>query len=410
MVNRELSLARMALGSLLMGVGSARDFTRDDFTNQAHRLIFDCLAEMGEPSLERLHTALASSGQPEKLWQSEFFRLDEHAVANAYNLELVRSDLRAERRRRNLAGAASELGSQVSGRAPDADLRETAATIETLIRDTGDGEPEHIRDRMAETFLVGEQPHVPMPLSGLDRLRIIAGNLAVIAARPGQGKTALLGNVALSAAAHGWNVLLLSLEMPALEIRQRLLAGFAGIPLGAVQACSDPRMIEQAGALSQLPIWLEDEAVRRLSLESIEAVTRTFIRRHGAERAVLLVDYLQLVTTRARYERRYEAIGHVCRELKHLALGQRLPVIVAAQLSRTAEERQGGRPQLSDLRESGEIEQTADQVVLIHRENDAMGDAKLRVAKNRMGELFTCEARFAGERCQFEDRQAGGWQ
>jgi replicative DNA helicase len=106
-----------------------------------------------------------------------------------------------------------------------------------------------------------------------------------------------------------------------------------------------------------------------------------------------------------KHDKRYELIGHVCRELKRLAMAAKVPMVVAAQLSRNAENRgKDSKPQLSDLRESGEIEQTADQVLLLHRETDR---TLLRVAKYRMGPMFTADLRFVGERCYFDDY--GGW-
>ena len=264
-------------------------------------------------------------------------------------------------------------------------------------------EPEHIGQSLGELF-VGKRPHVPIGLEPLMNLKILPGNVCVVGARPGAGKTALLGTLALYAARMDWDCLFLSLEMPSMQIRQRLMSANSQIDLSVVQDAKEPKLVKAAQELQQLNIWIED-ATLRLDMETISTTVRKFVTNRPGRNVVVFIDYLQLITSRAKYEKRYELLGHICRELKRLALSVNVPLVVAAQLSRAAENRgKDAKPQLSDLRESGEIEQTADQVLLVHREPDR---AMVRVAKYRMGPVFTAELRFVGERCCFDD--FGGW-
>jgi replicative DNA helicase len=131
-----------------------------------------------------------------------------------------------------------------------------------------------------------------------------------------------------------------------------------------------------------------------------------FANTAGSSPRLVMVDYLQFVHSRKRFERRHEAVGHVCRELKRCAKDTGLPFIVAAQLSRMVEQRgKDARPQMSDLSESSDIEKNADQIVFLHREDD--GRAFVKVAKNRHGATWTSEVRYNGPVCRWED---SGWQ
>lgn len=282
-------------------------------------------------------------------------------------------------------------------------VAQLTAELEGVATRTGTSDPEHIGDSLHELF-VGKKPNIPIGLEPLQNLKVVPGNVCVIGARPGAGKTAFLGTLALYAAKNDWDCLFLSLEMPSSQIRQRLMAANSSIDLSVIQNAEDPKLVQASYDLRVLPIWIMDASLR-LDMEAIASTVRKFVASRPGRNTVVFIDYLQLITSRAKYDKRYELLGHICRELKRLALAVNVPLVVAAQLSRAAENRgKDAKPQLSDLRESGEIEQTADQVLLIHREPDR---AMVRVAKYRMGPVWTAELRFVGERCYFDD--FGGW-
>jgi replicative DNA helicase len=320
--------------------------------------------------------------------------------------EIVLSDWR----RRERVRIAREL--------TDGKLQDGPAADE--LRSLGSGgkkrEPQHISESLAELFLSGPSPHVPLGLSGLSGLMVEAGHLCTVGARPGVGKSALLTSIALSTVRHNWNTLFISLEMPGREIRRRLAAGYSGLPLATVHLARDAagsdadRLLATSNAMSEMPLWMDADHKfsDHLRIDHLASLIEQFAQAAGDAPCVVLLDYLQLVRPSGRYQNRVEAVGEVCRELKATALRASVPIICAAQLSRAVEQRgsnnSAGKPRMSDLRESGEIEQVSDQVILLHRENS---EAWLNVAKNRHGPCFTAGAEYTGPSCLFTD--GGAW-
>lgn len=229
-----------------------------------------------------------------------------------------------------------------------------------------------IRDARAQG---GAMPYIETGIAALDReiTGLWPGNLIVIAGRPGMGKTGLTLSIAYEAAAQGRSVVVESLEMSADEVGHRLLARHTGIPVWRIERArldeGDLANLHQAGtAMESLPLRIDDNAsvsVGELRLRAME-----WKRRHGLD--LLVVDYLQLMVADAagarRLTNRAEEVGGITRGLKLLARDLRIPVIAVSQLSRQTEGRDNKRPLLSDLRDSGTIEQDADKVLFTYRE------------------------------------------
>jgi replicative DNA helicase len=237
-------------------------------------------------------------------------------------------------------------------------------------------------------------PGIPTGLHDLDDLLngLRPGQLVVVAARPGVGKSVLLGGIAQHASwRHKLPSMLFSLEMTAVELGMRLVSAESGVPLRAIQAgrLNDldwTRVTRAAGESGEAPLWIDDSP--GLTLADIRTRARRQARRGGL--SLVAVDYLQLITT-PRAESRQVAVGGLSRGLKLLAKELDVPVVVAAQLNRNPEHRPDKRPNVADLRESGSIESDADVVILIHREDHydketpRAGEADLIVGKNRSG-------------------------
>lgn len=214
------------------------------------------------------------------------------------------------------------------------------------------------------------------------------GALNIIGARPARGKSALLLGCAAHAARQGHAVLLFSLEMTAAEIAGRLALAQAGVNLfnlntGAQLTAQWPALSAALQEVAAMPIWLDDtagSALPELRAKALRLATRTPL-------GLIAVDYLQLLTLGQRTERRYQELGGISRGLKALAKELNVPVLAAAQLSRGVEQRSDHKPTLADLRESGDLEQDADVVLLIDRKdvNAEFQPAELLVAKNRHG-------------------------
>ena len=260
----------------------------------------------------------------------------------------------------------------------------------------------------------GEILGVPTGFKLLDRVLggLQKSDLIILAARPGVGKTSLAVSIAQNAARkYGKRVALFSLEMSNEQLVQRMLAAETGIDsqrlrLGDIHGEDEwHRLMEAAGALAEAHIFIDDTpAVTAMEL-------RTKARRLYAEHDLdlIVVDYLQLMSGGGRNENRVQEISNISRGLKGLARELNLPVLALSQLSRAVESRQDKRPILSDLRDSGSIEQDADVVLFIYREEmyveetERQNIADVIVSKHRNGPTGTVSLYFRKELTQFRD-------
>ena len=261
---------------------------------------------------------------------------------------------------------------------------------------------------------------VPTGITELDTLTngLQNSDLIILAARPGVGKTSFAMTVAANAAIkYGRNVAFFSLEMDGVQLAQRLLCSQAQIDQSRVRSGKlnddEKRKIFAAVPLiNQAPLFVDDNA----DLGIMELMSKARQLKHKGHLDLLIIDYLQLMKT-GKEENRAVAIGAISRGLKILAKELQIPVIALAQLSRKVEEKGRERPQLSDLRESGSIEQDADMVwfverpfVQTHKDEDRY-KATLIVAKHRNGSVKDIDMSFVPEFTTFydaTDQQAGG--
>jgi replicative DNA helicase len=244
-------------------------------------------------------------------------------------------------------------------------------------------------------------------LSGLQN-----SELLILAARPSQGKTALALNLAENIAIRaGMPVAVFSLEMSKESLLQRLVASVASIDAhkfrtGHLNREDWRRMTEALGTISSAPLWIDDAG--STSVLEIGAKARRLKRDKGL--SMLVVDYLQLITARGRFNSRQEEVASISRGLKGLAKELQIPVLVLSQLTRAPEREERG-PQLSDLRESGAIEQDADVVMFIHRPNwgkmdlspEERDQAEIVIAKQRNGPTDKVKFVFRSRLTRFEE-------
>ena len=240
---------------------------------------------------------------------------------------------------------------------------------------------------------------VPTGFTDLDRLLggLRPGQLVVVAGRPAMGKSVLLTDIARAAAfAQKLPTALFSLEMGRNEIFARNVAAAGRVPLHALTAgrLSDEdwvRVARVTGMTGDAPLWVDDSA--HVTVADVRARARRLQQQHGLQ--LVEVDYLQLITAARGAENRQVAVAAMARSLKLLAKELQVPVVVAAQLNRGPENRADKKPTLSDLRESGAVEQDADVVILLHREDyydkesPRRGEVDFIVAKNRNGPTDT---------------------
>lgn len=222
------------------------------------------------------------------------------------------------------------------------------------------------------------------------------GNMIVLAARPAVGKSTLGLDIARYASIHKRETsVIFSLEMSRSEITMRMLSAEARVPLNNIRSgrLSEEewaRMARRMGEISDAPMFIDDSP--NLSLMEIRAKSRRLKQRHDLK--LIVIDYLQLMTSGKRVENRQQEVSEFSRQLKLLAKELNVPVVAISQLNRSPEQRSDKKPMLSDLRESGSIEQDADLVILLHREDlydsqNRSGEADLIVAKHRNGPTRT---------------------
>lgn len=271
-----------------------------------------------------------------------------------------------------------------------------------------------VKDTLAESFdrldelhkQVGSLRGVPTGFRDLDDT--LAGlqnsNLIILAARPGIGKTAFVLNIAQNTTVkENLPVGLFSLEMSKEELVDRLLISQADIDAwrlktGRLDEEDFTKLSEAMGILAEAPLYIDDTPA--LSILEMRTKARRLMAEHNLR--LLIVDYLQLMKSVKERENRVWEVSEISQGLKNLARELKIPVLAVSQLSRAVEQRGHKRPQLADLRESGAIEQDADVVMFLWREDDEdMENVELEIAKHRNGPLRRLKLRFKGERIKF---------
>ncbi|WP_349899143.1 replicative DNA helicase [Parafrigoribacterium soli] len=259
----------------------------------------------------------------------------------------------------------------------------------------------------------GSMTGVPTGFAELDELTngLHPGQLIIVAARPALGKSTLALDFARAASIkHDMPSIFFSLEMGRSEIAMRLLSAEAAVPLqnmrkGTVDTRDWTTIASTRGRINDAPLYIDDSP--NMTLVEIRAKCRRLKQKVGLK--MVVIDYLQLMTSGKRVESRQQEVSEFSRALKLLAKELQVPVIALSQLNRGPEQRQDKMPALSDLRESGSLEQDADMVILLHREsayekdNPRAGEADLIVAKHRNGPTRTVTVAFQGHFSRFQD-------
>lgn len=247
-----------------------------------------------------------------------------------------------------------------------------------------------------------------LKMGGLQR-----SDMIVLAGRPGMGKTSLALSIALQAAQrHQKRIAIFSLEMSKVQLAQRLVASLSGIDsqrlrLGDIKDAEWPAYLEATNLLSKLPIFLDDTPA--ISAFELRARSRRLYVEHGLD--LLIVDYIQLMRgdKGGKQENRQQEVSYISRSIKALARELNIPVLALSQLSRKCEERQNKRPIPSDLRDSGSIEQDADSVIFLYRdevynkETEFPDIAEIILNKQRLGPTGVFSAYFKKHLAQFVD-------
>jgi len=416
------------IGDVLQVLRSGSDFSRP-----VHGAIFDAMIEIYDRTatmdIIQLAERLRAAGTLDHVGGLDYLReLAESAPTAAHAVEHARLVRDKAVVRELIAAAVETLEAAHRGeeRADEvlqaaearifsiAQRRETrmAASLHELLQETLEA-----IDRSAGLALTGVSTgfaQLDDMTSGFQR-----GEMIILAARPSMGKTAFALNVIEAIAAHGRPVVLFSLEMSRQQLVQRLLCARGGIDSHRLRRNmlngDDRRALHLAcEALSTLPIHLDDTPA--LTLLQLRSKARRL--KEKAKLEAIVIDYLQLMSSGARSESRQVEISEISRGVKAMARELDVPVICLSQLNRASEQRPGHRPLMSDLRESGSIEQDADVVMMLHREEyyhlndeewrqgnpEKIGAAELIVAKQRNGPTGSAHLAWDGRYMRFRDR------
>jgi replicative DNA helicase len=398
----------------------------DDFYLVKHQWVWEAcraLHEQRQPiDFVTLTQALAACGQLDEIGGPAFVSHLINTVPTAIHAEGYGHIVERKAQRRRLLTAASEIAVLAYDETIDDEVihdraEQAVFTTRRMLRAQA-AKPidQAVNEYYAYIEQLYEQRGVPLGvMTGfVDLDQKLGGlrksDLIIVAARPGLGKTSLLLNMAL-AASHRFqqHVAIFSLEMSCEQIVERLVAQQAGIDSqrlrdGNLNADDWPNFVQTTAHLaSDGRMWIDDTP--GLSVMQLRAKARRLHAEHGLH--LIVIDYLQLMSSEARRENRNQEIAQVSAALKNLARELDVPVLVASQLSRAVEQRNDKRPVLSDLRDSGSLEQDADVILFIYRDDmynantDRPNVAELIVAKHRKGPTGTIEVLWRKELTQF---------
>jgi replicative DNA helicase len=409
----------------------------DDFYSDAHARIFEAMTQLfsaGQPvDAVTLRERLATSNKLHAIGGDEYLFNLTNTIPTVSNIEAHGKIVREKAIIRRLILACHETAAQGYGDYGSMEefLDGAERAIFNVAKHRLRSPYEHITDVVIRTFeAINRAAELKQFITGLptgfeklDKLTagMHPGDLIIVAGRPGMGKTAFALNVALNACRiRKTPCVFFSLEMPKEQLANRLLCSEARVDAGKLRtgmlARDDwPKLTQAAGTLSDLPIWLDDTP--GLSLMELRAKTRRLKAEHGL--GLVLIDYLQLMRAGVKTDSREQEISEISRSLKGMAKELELPVMALSQLNRGVESRgnKDKRPQLSDLRESGAIEQDADTIMFIYRdevynpESTERNVAEIILGKQRAGPTGTVKCMFHREYTRFEnmadDHQGG---
>ena len=402
----------------------------DDFYRPMNKALFETMHDMYDRSMPIDSITLIDYLNSENKLQE--------VGGEAYILELMGQTLslvnwrhhasivRRDAMLREIIGATNQIN-QLAYNAPT-DTKEVVERAESMLLSVTDREVKNaykpLNDFLIEAFneakevceAGGVAAGVPTGYPSLDRMLmgLREGQLVIIGARPAVGKTSFALNLALNAASEGYTVAFFSLEMSGKEIAQRFICAHAQVSMsnfrtGKISPQEWANIGQAAEDLSRLDILIDDTP--GITVTEIRAKARRML--HNKEKAIIILDYLQLVSPPAgrRAESRTVEVSEMSRALKIMAKELAVPVISLSQLSRAVESRTGKRPQLSDLRESGSIEQDADIVMFLDRSSNEQeagredrppeGITRIIVAKNRSGPIGDVDLVFLAASTKF---------
>ena len=430
---QDMEAEQCVLGAMLMSKDAIADVVEvlrgGDFYRPAHEQVYDAITELygrGEPAdAVTVSDELGKRGELVRIGGAPYLHTLLASVPIAANAGWYAEIVREKAILRRLVDASMRINQMSYAAEGDVDVIVDRAQAEvyavTERRSAEDYKPlsELMQPTLDEMEAIESRgaglSGVPTGFADLDELTngLHPGQMIIVAARPGCGKSTLALDLARSASIkNGLTSVIFSLEMSQLEITMRLLSAEASIPLSHIRG---GRMSEQdwqrvstkMGQVSEAPMYIDDSP--NLTMMEIRAKARRLKQRHDLR--LVVIDYIQLMTSGKKVESRQLEVSEFSRQLKLLAKELDVPVVALSQLNRGPEQRTDKKPLLSDLRESGSLEQDADMVILLNRpdlydkESERAGEADFDVAKHRNGPTKSITVAFQGHYSRFTDMQ-----
>ena len=419
------------LGGMLLSKDAIADVVERvreaDFYRPAHQIVFGAALDLygrGEPAdAVTVAGALSRSGDLNRIGGAGYLHTLVASVPTAANAGYYAEIVREKAILRRLVEAGTriaQLGYTQEGQV-DQIVDRAQAEVYDVTSDRTSEDYQSLKDLMPTALEEieaianrgGEMVGVPTGFTDLDSLTngLHPGQMIVVAARPAMGKSTVGLDFARSASIKaGLTSAIFSLEMARNEIVMRLLSAEAQIPLnhmrsGQMSDADWQKMAKHMSRVSDAPLFIDDSP--NLTMMEIRAKCRRLKQRNDLR--LVVIDYLQLMSSGRKVESRQQEVSEFSRSMKLLAKELNVPVVAISQLNRGPEQRQDKKPMISDLRESGSIEQDADIVMLLHREDayeresPRAGEADFIIAKHRNGPTSTIPVAFQGHYSRFVD-------
>jgi len=421
---QSLSAEKSVLGCALLD-SSAADvmigiLKRADFYNDLHGGLFGVIEEERRAGRE-VDVVIATEKIMETGWAKE---LPEHpalfvreiletvpyAVHVAHYAEIVRD----RSLRRKAWNGYLQAQQKLKSFEPVSEIvGETMSDLQQVMSDSVDDHPESAKDLLIGVVTKSDAEMIQTYYRSLDAITggMAECSMTVMAARPSIGKTALAIGIIRREAQHHHPVLFFSKEMPKLDVMQRLASITTGLPFSAIRdhqlnqiECEQLMEMQESEWLSR--IYIDDEPGRTIT--ELSAIIRLYVQQKGVK--VVVIDYLQLIRSENTKQQREQQVAEISRALKGIAKKNKIRILCLSQLNREVDKRDSKKPRLSDLRESGAIEQDADQVWLLwrpnkdpidHRDEDNIGE--VIVAKSRNGQTGVAKLAWHGPTMTYSD-------
>jgi replicative DNA helicase len=437
-----LEAEQSVLGGLMLDNDAADKIgdvvTAEDFYSEAHRIVYRQIVQLiadGKPAdVVTASEALASTQKLDYVGGLAYLGALAQNVPTAANIRHYANIVRERSILRQLASTATEIAESAFnplGRNAKMVLDDAEAKILHIAEQGSRGAQNfqiigkllaNVVERI-ETLYNRDDPSdvtgVPTGFADLDRMTsgFQPGDLVVVAGRPSMGKTALALNIGENVALNtGMPVAVFSMEMGASQLAMRLIGSVGRLDqhklrTGRLQPDDWDKLSGALGRLNEAPILIDETPA--LNAIEVRSRARRLMKQYG-KLGLVIVDYLQLMQASTQGENRATEISEISRAMKSLAKELQVPVVALSQLNRSLEQRPNKRPVMSDLRESGAIEQDADVILFIYRdevynaETQEKGAAEIIISKQRNGPIGTVFLTFLGEFTRFENRAAPG--